>query len=400
MKKILFVINTMGQAGAETALLELLRKLEGCGCEIFLYVLMGQGEMIEQIPSYVRLLNTEFCSLSVLTKDGRCRMVKTVLKAFFKNGGYCKKLWYLAGILAVMIRERRIRISKLLWRIVSEGAVRFAIDFDAAVAWLEGGSAYYVAEHVKARKKSAFIHIDYENAGYTRAMDQDCWKQFHRIFAVSQEVKAHFQEFYPEYACKTTVFNNMLDVEGIRLKAGETGGFLDGYDGIRLLSVGRLSYQKGYDIAIEAMKLLKKSGYQVRWYVLGEGDQRRKLEKKIRALKLKEDFILLGAVSNPYPYFAQTDIYVHTARYEGKSIAVQEAQMLGCAIVASDCNGNREEIRDGRDGILCRPDPQAIADGIAGLIESKERRMELGKTAGKKHLPKEKRAEEILKLLA
>ena len=71
MKKILFVINTMGRAGAETALIELLKKLNGPGWDISLYVIMGQGEMISQLPGGVRLLNTQFCDQSVLSKEGR-----------------------------------------------------------------------------------------------------------------------------------------------------------------------------------------------------------------------------------------------------------------------------------------------------------------------------------------
>ena len=77
------------------------------------------------------------------------------------------------------------------------------------------------------------------------------------------------------------------------------------------------------------------------------------LEKQREELGLTGDFLMPGAVANPFPYFKQSDIYVHASRFEGKSIAIQEAQTLGCAIIASDCNGNREQIIDGEDGLLC-----------------------------------------------
>ena len=78
------------------------------------------------------------------------------------------------------------------------------------------------------------------------------------------------------------------------------------YEGTRLLTVGRLTYQKAYDIAIDALRILKDLGYQVRWYVLGEGEQRPMLEKKIAALGLKEDFVLLEACISAViePFFA------------------------------------------------------------------------------------------------
>lgn len=276
-----------------------------------------------------------------------------------------------------------------MWRALSDGAHRFPETFDLAVAWLEGASAYYVADHVRAARKCAFVHIDYESAGYTRKMDRDCWNHFDRIFAVSDEVKEHFAAYYPEYASRLGVFHNIVDYEAIRSRAREPGGFRDKYDGLRLLTVGRLTRQKAYDIAIDAMKRIKDSGVRARWYVLGEGDQRKALEKKIAALGLQEDFILLGADANPFPYYAQADLYIHATRFEGKSIAIQEAQALGCAILASDCNGNREQIRNGQDGRLCPLTPEAIAGEVISLLGDESERRRLGQAARQKTLTQE-----------
>lgn len=312
--------------------------------------------------------------------------MKKVCQSFVRNGRFIYKSWYVMRNLAAMMKKRKILIDKLFWRVLSDGAERFDICFDLAVAWIEGGSAYYVADHVSARKKVALIHIDYENAGYTRAMDQDCFREFESIFAVSEETKEHFSDFYPEYAAKMDVLHNIVNQERIRFKAGEKGGFSDGYEGFRVLSVGRLTLQKGFDIAIEAMKLLKEKGYPIRWYVLGIGEQKKALLKKIKGLQLEKDFLLLGEAENPYPYYAQTDLYVHATRYEGKSIAIQEAQTLGCAVIASDCNGNREQIEDGTDGILCELTPQAVAEKIEELYLNREKRKMLGEEAKKKEI--------------
>jgi glycosyltransferase involved in cell wall biosynthesis len=89
---------------------------------------------------------------------------------------------------------------------------------------------------------------------------------------------------------------------------------------------------------------------------------------------LQKDFILLGKRNNPYPYYVQTDLYIHASRFEGKSIAIREAQVLGCAILASDCSGNREQICNGRDGILCPPVPQDLASAVMLLAGSRQLR--------------------------
>lgn len=398
-KKILFVINTMGRAGAETALLELLKALAGQDLELSLYVILGQGEMIEKLPSGVRLLNRKFDTRSVLSREGKLGMAGTVCKAFFRNGKWVKKIRCIIKIYAEMRKKGKLQTDKLLWRMLSDGSPRFGEHFDLAVAWLEGASAYYVADYVNAARKCAFIHIDYESAGYTREMDQNCWENFDRIYMVSDEVKEHFLTVYPQYGEKAAIFHNRVDQERIRRMAGEKGGFSDGYEGLRLLTVGRLTYQKAYDVAIEAMRLLKDKGWRVRWYVLGEGDQRRSLEKKIHALGLEEDFVLLGAVENPYPYYAQADLYLHATRFEGKSIAIQEAQTLGCAVIASDCNGNREQIEEGVDGMLCALTPQGIAESAAMLLSDGERKKALGRAAARKDMNQGRELEEFLKLL-
>lgn len=381
MKKLLLVINTLGRAGAETALLGLLNNLDPTKYQISLYVIMAQGEMIAQLPDHVKVLNSNFSRQSVLSKQGRWNMVKTSIVAFFRNGACASKLRYLLKTCLTMIKAGDFQMDKLLWRMLADGAQRFDETFDLAIAYIEGGSAYYVADHVKARKKAAFIHIAYENAGYTRQMDQGCWSQFDQIFAVSDEVKECFAKFYPEYAGKLAVFHNLIDRERIWRRSKENGGFDDDYKGLRILTVGRLTYQKGYDIAIEAMALLRKSGCQAKWYVLGEGDQRKKLEKKIADLRLQDHFCLMGAVENPYPYYRQTDLYVHATRFEGKSIAIQEAQVLGCAIIASDSDGNREHIINHEDGMTCELTPASIAGNIRLLLEDKDKRSAFGRAA-------------------
>ena len=199
-----------------------------------------------------------------------------------------------------------------------------------------------------------------------------------------------------EYEKKVQVFHNILDTDRIAREAQLPGGFSDSYTGIRILTVGRLAYQKAYDIAIPAMKKIREDGYEARWYVLGEGSERNALEKQIAELGLQEDFQLPGAKENLFPYYAQCDLYVHATRFEGKSIAIQEAQTLGCAVIASDCAGNREQIGDGEDGLLCTLTPEGIAEEVEELLDDPKKRERLGAAAKQKM---NGQTEEIWKLL-
>lgn len=161
-KKILFVINTLGRAGAEVALLSLFSAIDPNQYELSLYVMMAQGEMKDALPSYVHLKNPYFSTESVLTEEGRRDMMKTVLRKFIQNGKWFKKAAYMLRVWKQMHKNGKIMPDKILWRVISDGSEQFDETFDLAVAYLEGASTYYVADHVKARQKAAFVHIDYE----------------------------------------------------------------------------------------------------------------------------------------------------------------------------------------------------------------------------------------------
>lgn len=399
MKELLFVINTLGRAGAETALAELLNRLNPEECRVDLYVLTNQGEMLSEIPEHVNLLNRHFEAVSVLDPEGQKILRRQVWKAMFNRLTVVKCLPYLMKNFSIMLSERKVLPDKLLWRVMSDGGQRMEKRYDLAVAFLEGGASYFVAEHVNADKKAAFLHVDYGRAGYTRALDRDCYLKFDKIFAVSGEVLEAFLQAYPECRPRTDIFHNLIDAEKIRAKAKLPGGFEDNFSGRRILTVGRLTKQKAFEISIAAMKLLKDEGMEARWYVLGEGDQRKALEEQIKKSGLEEDFLLLGAVDNPYPYMLQADVYVHASRYEGKSIAIQEAGILGKAILVSDCSGNREQIEQDVDGMMRPLSPEGIAAGIRELLEDEEKRERLGEAAARKNMAEEEGLNKLLSLL-
>lgn len=369
MKKLLFVINTLGRAGAEVSLLELLRNIDPTEYEISLFVLASQGELICDVPDYVRVLNEQVDGTPVLSREGTRRLIQRLIVKGLKKGALMKRSPYLIKNAVRLWKDKKFSCNKLTRCLLSDVAERFDEEYDLAVAFLEGGASFYVDSYVKAKKKVAFIHVDYDRAGYSRYLDEDCYMHYDWIFTVSDEVRESFLRVYPECAERTSVFHNIINVNRIRECADKQGGFSDDYKGFRILTVGRLYMQKAYDISIRAMKLLKEEGYDMRWYVLGEGEERENLELLIHSLGLEEDFVLLGQVENPYPYLAQTDLYVHASKYEGKSVAVQEAQVLGKPIIVSDCAGNREQVVHGKTGVLCPLTPEDIMESILTLYK-------------------------------
>ena len=395
MKKVLFVINTLGGAGAEKALIELLKRFPKEQYEVSLYVLLDQGELISQIPEHVKVLNREYSDASVLSKEGKKVLNRKIWKRLWIRGAVLRNIPFLFRNTFVMLKKGKLSPDKLLWRVMSDSGQSIKEHYDMAVAYLEGGATYYVHDHINADRKFTFLHVDYRFAGYTRELDKNCYPDFDRIFTVSDEVKKSFVKVYPECSQNTYVFHNLIDQKEIRRKAELPGGFEDSYDGKRILTVGRLTAQKAYEISIDAMKILKDHGVKARWYVLGEGELREKLQSQINRLGLQEDFVLLGAKTNPYPYYRQCNLYVHATRFEGKSIAIQEAQTLGCTILVSDSSGNREQVIQGEDGMMCSLTPEAVSRNIEELLKNPQKCRELGQKAAVKLLSEDK---DVLKL--
>lgn len=376
-KKILFIMNTMGRAGAERALIALINTLPKEEYDISLQVLINRGEIFDEIPTHVRLLNKHPDNRSVLSFGGKIVLIKTTLCCFFYRLRGFKLLGYLCRNLIWQIRHHRFAPDKLLWRMIANGTKAPKESFDLAVAYLEGGSTYFVADFVNAKKKASFLHIDYQNAGYNKNLDLDAYSRITRIFSVSKEAGESFCQVYPEYKDKVYLFRNIINTDWIKQMGQQelpaTDPFMQSTARYKLLTVGRLHYQKAYDIAIPALRILREHGFDTDWFILGEGPLEKELRTQIRQEGLEEHFILLGSHANPYPYYRQATLYIHATRFEGKSIAIEEAQVLGKAIVASDCTGNREQIVNGISGYLVSLNAEEIARHIEHLLSNPQK---------------------------
>ncbi|HDR1892357.1 glycosyltransferase [Pasteurella multocida] len=111
-----------------------------------------------------------------------------------------------------------------------------------------------------------------------------------------------------------------------------------------ILQVSRLVEGKGHIELLEIYAKLKSLGIQHKLYFIGEGENRINLETKIRELNLVDDCILLGEISNPYPYFKNADLFVHTSESEGLPTVLLESMVLGIPVVSMDCPTGPKDI--------------------------------------------------------
>src|SRR5690606_27241641 len=128
------------------------------------------------------------------------------------------------------------------------------------------------------------------------------YEKYDRIFCVSEYAVWKFNEIFPHMTSKTSVFYNIVDKKKIELLSRENESYNDQFCGIRILTVGRLGWEKGQDLIPEVLSKLKTEGYNVRWYCIGDGDLSVQLDYLANRYSLEESLKLLGKKSNPYPY--------------------------------------------------------------------------------------------------
>ena len=355
MKKLLFVILSLGCGGAERSLINLLTVLPKDRYDISLLLFRREGAFLSQLPAHVRLLDTPEDLRRLYGPMGR-------------SGRYAGTK--LLGTLAGRLMDGKATDGKMMyrWTHFYKKALRaLPGEYDVAISYLEGESAYYVADFVSARRKIAWIHSDYSKLGLRADDERAVLGKMDALVTVSAKCSDALKEKLPELSGRVHMLENITSSEVVRRLAGESvpPEFRQGC--FRILSVGRLIEVKGFDMAIDAAAELVQRGLKIQWLVLGEGPERAALEARLEQRGLTGTFQLPGLRINPYIYMKQADLLVQSSRYEGKSIVVDEAKMMGLPALLTRYSTAADQIDDGRNGWIVDMNAHAIAEGIARL---------------------------------
>lgn len=264
------------------------------------------------------------------------------------------------------------------WRITLPFIPKLEEEYDVAISFL--WPHYFIGDKVRAKRKIGWIHTDYSNIKLNTDMEYKMWSKMDNIVAVSEGCRDSFLSSLPNVNKKVEIIENILSPEFVREQAYQediTEEIQVKSEKVKLVTVGRLSYAKGIDLAMYALRDLVDQGYDIEWYVVGYGAQEAELRKLLAELNLEKRFFLLGKKTNPYPYIKACDIYVQPSRYEGKAVTVREAQIIGKPVLITNFSTANSQVRDGVDGIVTEMGINGIANGIKKLIGDKELREKL-----------------------
>ncbi len=366
--KIAFLVQVMLCAGVENALINLSNKLVNDGNEVTIHVIKEKGEFLKKIPREV--------SLKAIPMNEKVREniavggTTVTVRECISERKYFDALKFL--IKHKLSKTEFAELNANLGAIPTlNEEYDIAVNFHMHSPFL----VWYLSEKVTANKKYTWIHNDFDTTGYAIEKLKQYLVCNDHFFAVSDNLTKEFITRLPEFKDKTTTALNLIPTDEIKRKANEF--FPNEYkanDKLKLLTVGRLEEQKGYDIAIEVCTKLKNQGLQFDWYVLGEGTQRKQLEENIHKENIEDCFHLLGVRMNPYPYFKNCDIYVQTSKHEGYVTTVTEAKILDKPIVTTDVSGAREQLQDGINGSIAEINAESVYEKLKELMNSKELR--------------------------
>ena len=256
-----------------------------------------------------------------------------------------------------------------MWKYLSMAFTKLDTEYDVAIGYLEKNPIYFCVDKVKAKKKIGWIHNDYEKLGMDKKIDNKYFSKLDYVFTVSEECLKVLKMVFPQYDRKFRLMHNIVSEKTIKKLALEEISDIDfNNKNINIISVGRLNYQKGFELAIEACSILKEKGYKIKWNIVGEGEERSNLENLINKFELEENFNLLGIRENPYPYIKKSDIYVQPSRFEGKSIAIDEAKILNKPIVVTNFSTAKDQIINNKNGIITEMNSKSLANEIERII--------------------------------
>lgn len=334
-RRIRFMINTLEGGGAERVLVNLVNNLSAEDYEIAVVSVTG-GVFENEFPDYVSY--------------------KKIVNA--KNP-FVKKLF-----------------EKIVYNLPYSLTAKLFLkgEYDIEAAYMHGFPTRVVACKCGAKAKTlAFVHGDFWTSFSVGGMYKDCeeclaeYKRFDRVCFVSQLALDGFKKRLGD-ADNLEIVHNIIDYKQVMKASLAEPPIRFETDGLKLVSVGRLTEVKGYERLLDAVKEAEKI-HNFELIIIGDGDRRQALEKKIADEGIGS-VRLAGFNSNPHCIVRQADWYICSSYQEAYNTSAAEAVSIGIPVLTTKCAGMNEILDNGKYGIICENDDSALSAAVENLFEN------------------------------
>lgn len=336
-KKVLFLIHDLGPGGAEKVLVNLVNHMDAKSFDITVLALFDGGINRKFLAPHI---NYQFCFSKM--PRGNSHMMKICspkcLHRYLIKGTYDIEISYLEGVCARIIGGCENRETKL-------------------ITWI----------HIEQQKRK-------EAASFRSKREAlDCYRKFHKIVCVSEAVRESFLKCFPIDVPLEVCYNTNDSEKILKLAKEPVPKEMVLGEAFSMVGVGKLLKRKGFDRILKIAYRLKKEGYPIRIYLLGNGPKKKKLEDYVKKHQLESNVTFLGYQVNPYKYIKRSDLFVCASLAEGFSTAATEALILGVPVCTVEVSGMKEMLGFKNEyGIVTENTEEALYLGIKRLLDDKE----------------------------
>lgn len=347
MKKIAFVAKELQSGGTEVSLINLLNSInEKYDITLFLY--KNRGIYTTDIPKNIKIIE-------IFDEN----TIKFTEKFDLKKNYIIENLKII--IVKIICKFSYQKYKKILEKYCKKNEESFDVCVDFHGYGYFGSD--YALKYIKAKEKIMFIHD--EKVDWI-SKNLNIVSKFDKYFCVSNSCKKIIEKKYNFCQNKTYICRNVLDIK--KIKKLSTQKIKRDNNKLQILTIGRLEYQKGYDLLIDIAKKLHNNNVEFEWNIIGGGSLRNSIKNKITKNHLKDNVHLLGIIKNPYPYIKNCDIYIQTSRHEGYGIAIAEARILRKIVISTNLECVSEQIKHEYNGLLCEYDADDFYKNIMRLL--------------------------------
>ena len=359
----------MNSAGTERSFLSFAEHIDFEKYDVELLLASREGDFLKLVPPQIKI--SDMGALGEIFKITKKNSFSVINKLFIRKNPFFAFVLLPDIIKMLQGGLERTYAANRIWMKLMKKMERYPGEYDVAIAYWGDHTMFYMIDKINAAKKVTWLHFDYDEPPREDALYLPYFKKCDKIITVSSEIERALTKKFSELSEITETVENFVNEKDILKKAEEPCDYRDGFDGCAILSVGRICEQKGFDMAIPSVARLIGEGKNIRYYIIGSGEEeyKKKLRALVVSLGVEKNVIFLPATDNPYKFMARCDVYLQPSRHEGKPIVVEEAKILGKKICATSYRSAYEQLSKTKNSVICEINEDGIYNGLKKIIE-------------------------------
>lgn len=352
-KTLIIVVHHLTVGGIQKALISALNLIDYDKYDVTLYVRKNRTNLLGYINKNVNIIINNDKTRYYRKPISVLYLILIFVFSLFKNNAKCVEY------------ESRLNEKIRQMQMIYESQHYFKNkSYDIAAAYSQGFTAEFVDKYINAKKKIAFFHSAVEEQP---DLYDNISGRFDAFAVLNDLQRQSVEKWYPKSIGKTFIVSNYVDSQYV-IKSSQEYTVAHIPEKTVICTCGRMSKEKGFDLACRAAAILKRNSIGFIWRFIGDGAERKNIEELINRLDIADNIELCGMLENPYPYIAACDLYVQPSYSEAYGLSIREAQLLFRPVISTKTMGGSTLIKDMYNGMLCDFSPEALAEAVTLML--------------------------------